>query len=152
MDQTQLSKWREYAFRYFIMNADQRMKSFNFFIVAFTVLAGGIIAAWAGGKADNHRKALSVPCAAVTVVSIIFYVVDLRSQRLIKYGTDALVALDRLEPDMPEALKFFDLDAKWKRSKQEVASGVSYTLAFRSLFALTSVGGIAGAIYFWITG
>ena len=147
-----LQKWRDYALKYLVMNADQRMKTFHFFIIIFTVLAGSVVAAWAQGKADTHRRALSVPCIAVTMISGLFYVIDLRSQQLIKYGRDGLLKLDELEKDAPEELKFFYLDnQRTKLDLNEHGPRISYSVAIQSMFAVSAVGGISGAVFFWVS-
>jgi|SRR3989442_6948906 len=87
-------EWKEartYAWGYFAVHADQRMKLFNFFLI----LSGLIIGAFPAvrGMAPKAKAVALLPLLLV-LAAFIFWRLEERTRRLVKNGENALRFLD----------------------------------------------------------
>ncbi len=80
----------DYAWKWFAFHADQRVKMFNFMLVATGFFAAAVASTY--DKSPAVARALSV---AAAVVSLIFTRLDRRNQDLVWLGEDVLVELER---------------------------------------------------------
>lgn len=86
-----LKEQRDYAWSYFQLHANQRMTSFNFFVV----IAALLTAALAGTlKSDFEHHYFGVMLALSLVVSFVFWKMDQRVRYLIKHAEEALKAIE----------------------------------------------------------
>lgn len=87
MDKTLQSEMREYAWQYFSLHSDQRLKTFNFYVILSTVIAGGMLTI----LKDSGNQLLASPLAfTIAFTSFIFWKLDIRNKQLIKHAEDAL--------------------------------------------------------------
>jgi hypothetical protein len=80
----------DYAWKWFSFHADQRVKMFNFMLVATGFFAAAV--------ASTYDKSPAIACAlsvAAAIVSLIFTRLDRRNQDLVWLGEDVLVELER---------------------------------------------------------
>ncbi len=56
MDDKQHAMLRDYAWKYFSMHADQRLKTFNFHVTLSTLIAGAFVAFLKDATRVNPRK------------------------------------------------------------------------------------------------
>ncbi len=104
---------RTYAWGYFALHADQRMKLFNFFLI----LSGLILGAFPAirGMAGGAKVVALLPLLLV-LTAFIFWRLEERTRRLVKNAENALRFLDEqwsLEPlsdKTPHYLRLFERD------------------------------------------
>lgn len=152
----QESIFRPYAWDYFVFHADQRMKTFNFFLVVAGLLAGGI---------TGLMKEVSRPCTLsplgliLASLAIVFWRMDQRNHQLVKTGETALRYLDGLhalpmENGRPHPLCLIardEADSKGKGQSLWRKGYHSYTKLFRCIFLLFfSIGIYLAALPFLI--
>jgi uncharacterized membrane protein YfcA len=110
MDAQNRSETREYAWRYFALHADQRLKTFNFFLILVTVILGGAF------TLAKDAKAPLLVGFAVTILlpllSFVFSKLDRRNQELIHHSESIL---RDIEKDIPET----EIPAQLRLSTQE---------------------------------
>jgi len=123
MDDKLKTDMSEHAWRYFILHAEQRLKTFNFYLILCTVLFGGM--ATLIQNSIDTRVGIFVSIL-LSFFSFVFWKLDLRNKQLIKHGENALKHLEELSgmPDnsgVPHVLKIFcNEDFESARLKQRV--------------------------------
>ncbi len=146
---------RTYAWGYFALHADQRMKLFNFFLIL-----SGLIAAVRGMAAGAKVVAL-LPLLLV-LTAFIFWRLEERTRRLVKNGEDALRFLDEqwpLEPlpdKTPHYLRLFERDdylmevlkSRWWTRR---LVPISYADSFRIAYLMIGGLGLVLATWVWLT-
>lgn len=144
------SHMREYAWNYFQFHAEQRMKTFDFFLV----IAGAIIA----GFLTTIRE--EVPVAAVLgfllgFMSLVFGKLEKRNRELVRNGEAALKHLDELEglkdgDDGPNRLKLFARDdfttQQFPKNKNIIKAPFSYTVVLACVFWVFGLSGLAAGV------
>lgn len=148
------SDLRDYAWKYFALHADQRMKTFNFFLMLCAVIVGGMITL----IRDPQGRHLAAPVGlALAFVSFVFWRLDVRNKQLIHHAEEALQLLeqdDRLcdKDGVPHRLKLFTHENHLARELRRgrilrlIPTYWSYSLCFNAVFL---VFGLAGLIS-WI--
>jgi hypothetical protein len=126
---------RDCLWQHFVFNAEQRLKAFNFFVV-FSVFANGGFFAAIEKSLDGFVFVLIG--GFVAVLSIVFALIDIRSQSLLKLAVPGLKAY---EIRFPEHSRLFALD------ENRHAGIVRYTIAFRVLFGVQLIFGLGTIIY-----
>lgn len=104
--------FRSYAWSYFSYHADQRMKTFNFFLIVAGLFAGGISTLLRDGGNPGWVCPLGI---ALTLLSAIFWKIDRRNRQLVRNGENAIRYLDSLhdlpdEDKKPHVLKIIERD------------------------------------------
>ena len=87
---------RDYAWKYFALHADQRIKTFNFFLIMCTLIIGGLITL----LRDAQHVTAKAPCAigiGLTFIAFIFWKLDHRNRELIRHAEDALKVIEKDE-------------------------------------------------------
>ena len=74
---------RDYLWQHFAFNAEQRLKAFNFFVVFSVFTNGGVFAAT---EKASHGAVFTLLGGFVLILSLVFAVVDVGSQSLLKLG------------------------------------------------------------------
>jgi hypothetical protein len=122
----------DYAWKHFTLIADQRLKTFNFYII---IVAAFTAATVAGFDKANHFW-LMVACGLLHVVcSAVFFLIDERSRRLVNTPKQALIAIEA-----DNGWELFQRDvllqsACWNKI-------TSYTGAFRLAFVAQCLFGL----------
>jgi hypothetical protein len=119
---------KDYLWKHFVFNADQRLKAFNFYVLFTIFTNGGFFAAIEKSFQPFVFIALGL---FVCLLSFIFWMIDERSRGLLEMTKDGL---KKCEENWKT--KLFNLDErrphKW----------IGYTIAFRILFAVQFLFGI----------
>ncbi|MES1976854.1 MAG: hypothetical protein V4451_02380 [Pseudomonadota bacterium] len=142
--------FRSYAWDYFALHADQRMKAFHFYILLSTAILGGFAVLLRNGA---FQRWMAVFGLFLIFFSFVFWKLDNRTRGLIKHGEEALEYLDSEH-------KFQDIDgvphplAVFSREKALsaklplyplVSAHFTYARCFRWVFTMFSIVGV-GAI------
>ena len=141
--------FREYAWDYFQLHAEQRLKAFQFFITLATAIVGGFLLLFRYGQAHKWAAVLGV---LLIFLSFVFWKLDLRTRGLVKNAEAALKYLDSAHdlPDIdgdPNPLRLFTRDdhETSKVSKLSLLSGhFSYSRCFEWVFAMFALLGALG--------
>lgn len=147
MDET----FREYAWNYFSLHADQRLRAFHFYITLSTALVGGYLLLLRYGQT---HKWLAILGFLLTFFSFLFSKLDRRTRDMIKHAEDALKFLDSKHnlPDQDgraHPLKLFNRDDE--HTKQVVLWPLvdgyfSYSRCFRWVFNVFGSIGVVAAL------
>ena len=130
---------RDYLWKHFAFNAEQRLKAFHFFVILSGFANGGILTAFNG---SSHPAVFFLLGLFVCLLSIVFYLIDLRSRKLLEMTKPGLI---KCEKSLSAEAQVFTLD----RNRSKLAT---YTFAFHTLFACQLVFGfgvIAYGLYRW---
>lgn len=145
--------FRQYAWDYFALHSDQRMKSFHFFILVATALTGGLFLTL---KNNEAQKWMSIFGGLLMVFAFIFWKLDQRTKALIKIAERALIYLDENKrlPDvngLPSPLCLFSREkAETDNLKKYplVGGHFSYTRALNWVFFIFGLMGLVVAAIF----
>ena len=150
--QQELDKtFREYAWNYFEIHADQRLRAFHFYIVLSTALVGGFLLLL---RDDHGHKWMSALGFLLAFFSFVFSKLDRRTRDLINHAEDALKFLDSHHDlkdveGRPHPLKLFSRDDELTRSLKlwPLFTGhFSYSRCFKWVFNVFAITGIVAAI------
>jgi hypothetical protein len=147
MDREEISEWREYAWKYFSLHAEQRLKTFHFFVVLSTVISGAILTI----IKDMSNAAYAAPmCYLLSFLAFIFWKLDQRNRELIKHGESALQSLEKdtmaSVPEPASVHLFVSEEGKTNAKKRFpkaplMSAHFSYTNCFNWVFFVFGVGG-----------
>jgi hypothetical protein len=125
---------RDYLWKHFAFNAEQRLKAFRFFVIFSGFANGGILTAFNG---NSHSAVFLFLGLFVCVLSMVFYLIDRRSRKLLEMTKPGLI---KCEEGLSAEAQVFTLDRN--RSKW-----ATYTFAFHVLFACQLVFGFVVIAY-----
>jgi len=125
----------QFVWEHFKFNAEQRLKSFNLFVLLSIFASGGVFTAIQNKVAGPVLGLLGL---FLVVLAGVFWLVDSRSRQLIQL---AIPALKEIESNFPESHRVFAIDAL------QQGSIVRYTFAFRALMLCQLAFGIGVAVY-----
>ena len=158
MEEELRKELREYAWAYFDRHAEQRLKTFNFYLI----LCGAIVAGLFSRKPDDLPNAWPLPFL-FSVLSFIFWKLDVRNCDLTKHSEEALKLLEDELPlrdeseGVPHRCKLFRREEiESSRLKRFPAAPLktayfSYSTSFLWIFKLFGYGGIVlGIILFGV--
>ncbi len=132
----EISMARDYAWKYFELHANQRMSTFNFFLILSGLVLAGLAGCVAGG--DKLRTPGIGLAIGLSIVSIIFFKLDQRVSFLLKRAEDAL---SELEISLPLCARLFrDEPAATEVARRQEAIW-TYGKSFRGLFLVTFLVG-----------
>jgi hypothetical protein len=148
---------RAYAWGYFAVHADQRMKLFNFFLI----FSGLFLSALSGVRAmAPQSRIVSLLPLGLVLASFIFWRLDERTRQLIRNAEAALKFLDLEWPvsshndGSPHFLQIVERDeylrAKAPRRWWNRALPMSYTASFRMTYIIVGGIGVALALWLWL--
>jgi len=120
---------------HFKLNAEQRLKSFNFFLLVAIFVNGGVINAIDKKLSPALLLLLGI---FLCVLSFVFWLADTRSKHLLKLSVDALL---EMEASYQEKFQLFRID---KASRSAVSR---YTVAIGTLLGVQFVFGLVLAGY-----
>lgn len=125
----------QFVWDHFKLNAEQRLKSFNFFVLLSMFADGGVFTALEKGLMPSSLLLLG---GAIALFGIVFWLVDSRSRELLLL---TIPALKQIEMNFPENNRLFAIDA------QQQGRFVRYTFAFRTLILSQIVFGVGIGLY-----
>ena len=143
--------FRESAWRHFAIHAEQRLKTFQFYITISTALLGGGVLLFRTGQ---NAIALVLLSFLASFFSFVFWRLEVRTRILVKNAEDAIKYLDGSwdVPDVdgqPSPLKLFTRDdfRTQRRKRNSVFLHFSYHKCFVLVFAVIGILGVLGMIY-----
>lgn len=154
IEDSQKERLRNYAWNYFALHAEQRMKTFHFYLIVSTVLVAGFI---------NGTKDSSVDCRILSFLGLLlalmsyyFEKLDKRNRELVRNGEAALKYLDELENledsnKKPNILKVFahdDFASKTQTNQNSLS--FSYSIFLKCIFRTFGAIGLLAFIACWI--
>ena len=125
----------QFVWDHFKLNAEQRLKSFNFFVLLSMFADGGVFTALEKGLTPSL---LSLLGGAIIVFGTVFWLVDSRSRELLHL---TIPALKQIESGFAETSRLFAIDA------QRQGVFVRYTFAFRTLIVAQIAFGVGVGLY-----
>ena len=111
----------QFVWDHFKFNAEQRLKSFNFFVLLSIFADGGVLTAL---EKSFDPKLQILLGAFIVILAVVFWLVDTRSQNLLKL---TITALKEIKQKFPQHSQLFKLDS------DQQSNFVRYTFAFRTL-------------------
>lgn len=143
---------RQYAWAYFDRHAEQRLKTFNFYLILCAAIIAGLFAF--AREPEELPNAWPLPLL-LSVLSFIFWKLDLRTRDLTKHSEEALKLLEDELPLADEAAAVPHRCKLFRREEYESAGLVrfpkvglisahfSYSTCFQWIFGLFGYGGVA---------
>ncbi|WP_434457378.1 hypothetical protein JQR85_00230 [Stutzerimonas urumqiensis] len=131
---------RGFVWAHFKLNAEQRLRGFNFFVVLAIFADGGVLAALERGFSPGLLMLLG---AFTVLLAVVFWLVDARSRQLLQL---TIKALREIESEFPASYQLFALDAQGQHPV------ISYTFAIRALLIAQmgfGLGVMAYGLYQW---
>jgi hypothetical protein len=131
----------DFAFKWFQVHADQRLKVFNFFLI----IAGICVAGFFTATQAKNAVAASLISFVLVAVCVCFKQLDLRTAQLVEIGEDYLrewleYKSKSLESTTVNIVKRADV----------TRNCLSYRWVFNLLFLIFGLLGVLGAIFPWI--
>lgn len=152
MEESQKTRLRSYAWNYFAYHAEQRLKTFQFYLGLIAALAAGIVALLPKAQSNSLARLPSYGCFVIAFLSLMFCWLDRRNARLAKNGEAALSYLDTLEghPEEgePHVLALFIADDHATKIKPKHRH-ISYTDVLTVIFATFGIIAIIFGITLW---
>jgi hypothetical protein len=150
---------RSYAWGYFALHADQRMKLFNFFLILSGLLLGAFPAV--RGMVPGTKVVGLLPLLLV-LAAFTFWRLDKRTRHLVKNAEAALRFLDQqwavesLPDGAPHYLRLFErddylVDQAEKRFLGRRLLPISYSENFRIAYLMVGSVGVALTAWVWLT-
>lgn len=157
MEKEHRKEMRDYAWQYFALHADQRIKTFNFFLILVAVILGGLLAFVKDAKLPPLG---GVPGGLLLIIlSWVFWKLDTRNRELIHHAEEALrtIEADIPETESPKQLRLFtEEDEKTDKCRSEakltwnplswIVGHYNYRDCFRAVFVVTGIMGFIIAI------
>ncbi len=161
MEKDEIKDLRDYAWKYFSLHADQRIKTFNFYVILATFAVGGMLTAV---KDSAPPWAIAIVGAILAALSFVFWKLDVRNKELVNHGEAALKRLEQEsgyedENSEPHVFNILIKEEHNTDTKKSEAKGdwpkcyMTYSDCFFAVFRLFGFGGaivFAIAIYFQI--
>jgi hypothetical protein len=146
---------RAYAWNYFALHAEQRMKLFNFFLILSGLILGAFPAVRSMAPAAKLTALLPL---LLVLTAFIFWRLEERTRRLVKNGEEALRFLDEqwpvepLQDRTPHHLQLVARDdylmqAIKKRWWAKCGVPISYAGSFRIAYLM--IGGVGLVLAAW---
>lgn len=129
-----MDEW-QYLWDHFKFNAEQRLKGFNFFVLLSIFADGGVFTAI---DRQVNPVLLVLLGAFIIILALVFWLVDLRSQHLLRL---TIPGLKELEKSFPPHSRLFANDS----SRHGII--VRYSTAFRGLILCQFVFGTGVVVY-----
>lgn len=146
--------FREYAWDYFALHAEQRLKTFQFYVTLSTALVGGFLLLVRYGQ---NYKWMGVLGLLLAFLSGVFAKLDQRTRRMVKNAEEALNFLDAQHalPDVdgtPHPLRLFARDDHFTTNAKRwplTTGHFSYSRCFKWVFTVfASVGALTALACF----
>jgi hypothetical protein len=145
---------RDYAWKYFSLHADQRLRTFNFFLAFSTLFLGGFVGLL---KDYSEKKWIATLPLLLSILSFVFWKLDVRNRILVSNGESALKLIDEsLElADIDQRvhpLKIFARDAEFMKENSFpkrwlVGATLGFSTCFGIVFSIFGYGSFFLALY-----
>lgn len=129
-----MDEW-QYLWDHFKFNAEQRLKGFNFFVLLSIFADGGVFTAI---DKQFNPVLLALLGSFIIILALVFWLVDLRSQHLLRL---TIPGLKELEKGFPEHSRLFAKDS----GRHGII--VRYSTAFRVLIFCQFIFGAGVVVY-----
>ncbi len=148
MDDAKIETAMRYATDWYTYHAGQRMTAVRFYLAIIGVLLLAYV------QSNSRLRALWVALFAA-VVSLVFWVLDVRNTELVNCGR---AALDQLEPEVGLTIRADDTQRRYfsdaarvlkKGSGTGIQRAATFQLWLRALYVITFLGAIASAAIAW---
>ncbi|WP_054033150.1 hypothetical protein [Desulfatitalea tepidiphila] len=152
MDDKERDQIRDHAWKYFQLHADQRIKTFNFYLILCALISGALTAI----LKDASDIRVGIPLALLLpFLSFIFWKLDLRNKQLIGHGEQALKHIENLfevddEADKPHLLKIFNCEDHVTKGLKRSTPFFTYSTCFHLVFLTFGLSGVVLA--WWLLG
>lgn len=145
--QADLSRHIEHVWRYFELHANQRITTFNYFLILSGAVAAGLASTLQGSQRFSSLGVVLGLILAMT--SFVFWKLDQRVSFLIKHAESALREVEQsFDADV---FQLFDMDPRESDARATTVSWWSrmwtYGKAFRIIFAMMGLLGVAGSAF-----
>lgn len=132
---------KQFVWEHFKFNADQRLKGFNFFVLLSIFADGGVFTALEKGL---EPVLLVVLGFFIVMLSIVFWLVDTRSQRLLEL---TIPALKEFEVSFGPSSRLFSIDAGTRGNIVRYSTAIRILLLSQFFFGLGVVAyGVCSAL------
>lgn len=147
MDKEVIKEQREYAWKYFSLHSEQRLKTFHFFVVLSAVISGAILTIV---KEVSNVLYATPMCYLLAFLAFIFWKLDQRNRELIKNGESALKDIEdsiELSGERMSSIHLFTNEETRTNTKKRlpntplIHAHFSYTNCFNWVFFVFGVGG-----------
>jgi flagellar motor protein MotB len=135
---------RTHAWQYFTTHAEQRLKTFHFFLIIMTLLVGTIFTL----VKLNHTFFIIIISFLMSFFSFIFWKLDQRNRELIDHAQNILKKLEK-----KSMVQLFTEEAKNTNKKRDENDHLvwfkqhfTYSDSFRWVFRLFGIGGVLIAV------
>jgi hypothetical protein len=143
--------FRQYAWDYFALHADHRLRAFHFYILLSTALVGGFALSVRNG---GFQMWMSILGLLLVFFSFVFWKMDVRTRQLVKNAENALKFLDAQhglenQSDLPHPLRLFAREEQMSSKLRDfplISGHFSYARCFRWVFSMFAIVGAAGAV------
>lgn len=144
----------DYSWKYFELHAKQRMDVFDFYVVISALMVTGIGASL---EPDHKMYVLSLLLGlSLSLISIVFWRLDLRVKTLIKNSENAMKRLENFFPSMgsessPSPIQLFKFEAFTTSAKRAEQTGIrkiiptSYSECFNTIYTIFGLIGLISA-------
>ena len=144
---------RQYIWNYFQVHADQRLTTFNFYILISTVIATGFLIV----IKDMPMLALILSIMLI-LLSFVFCKLDRRNRQLIRNAEDGLKYLEskdeiddkKSEPHILNIFSYEEMQTKEFKTKKSMWPWnriFTYSACFNTIFIIFVILGLFGIIY-----
>jgi len=89
MDENIKKELREQAWSYFVIHAEQRLKTFHFYLIFSTLIAGGVVTLLK--NEESCLKGVATVSFLLPFISFIFWKLDIRNKQFIKHAEEAMI-------------------------------------------------------------
>ena len=153
MDKEDLFKYRSSLWDYFSMHADQRLKTFNYYLIVFAIFTGAFTN---NLKENQNYTLLSIIPFLSSIVSFVFWKLDKRNRQMIKNAEIAIKSIDDLlvinaigEVNPINIFRYDDLvDLKQNEKKHFFHKSYSYSNCFGIIFFVFTASGLLTSLYY----
>lgn len=159
MDEDIRKELRDHAWSYFVLHAEQRLKTFHFYLIVATLIGGGVLALAKGGSASAGASPMAF---LLPFLSFVFWKLDERNKQLIKHGEEALKLIENDSGlhdsgEEPHRLKLF-LHEEYATAKRPRLphwppwrAHFSYSTCFRGVFIAFGLSGLVAGVILLLT-
>lgn len=150
----QAARLRTYAWSYFAFHAEQRMKTFHFYLLLVAAMISAFISLRA--RAQPFPRLEAALCFLATFVSLAFYLLERRNRELVRNGEAALRHLDEKEnhdgaaTEAVHPLRLFERDDKETAKRPRIPlfyAHYPFSVVLKGIFFVFGVGGFIAGIY-----